>query len=125
MRGFVERYDRDLARPTPREAWADLPARTLVVVAGLWWRTRSWWFAVVPALAMVQSAVLVTSAFVVGRERPDVEHLDRAAHLRLPEWSHRRFHGVLPPARRGRPGRSLSRPVRRRHNRAYRARANE
>lgn len=142
MRGFVERYDRDLARPTPRQAWADLLARTLapalvlwagivgvgllivgplgglpaelalnrvlverrtplwdavthvwstiggtayvigvclVVVAGLWWRTRRWWFAVVPALAIsVQSAVFVTSAFVVGRERPDVEHLDRA-----------------------------------------------
>jgi undecaprenyl-diphosphatase len=43
----------------------------------LWWRTRQWWFAVVPALAVgLQALLFVTSAAVVGRERPDVEPLD-------------------------------------------------
>ncbi|NTW41099.1 MAG: phosphatase PAP2 family protein [Cellulomonadaceae bacterium] len=49
----------------------------LVAVVVLWWRTRQWWFAPVPALAIgIQAAVFVTSALVVGRDRPDVELLD-------------------------------------------------
>lgn len=53
---------------------------TCVVVVGLvWWRTRRWWFAVVPAIALtVQTAVFLTSSLVVGRERPDVPRLDEA-----------------------------------------------
>ena len=51
----------------------------LIVVTLLWWRTKAWWFAVVPLIAIsVQSAVFVTSAAVVGRERPEVEQLDVA-----------------------------------------------
>jgi undecaprenyl-diphosphatase len=43
----------------------------------LWWRTRQWWFSVVPGLAVALQALLfVTAALVVGRDRPDVEHLD-------------------------------------------------
>ena len=41
------------------------------------WRTRRWWYAVVPLLAItLQSLVFVSSAAVVGRDRPDVERLD-------------------------------------------------
>ncbi|WP_029664260.1 phosphatase PAP2 family protein [Cellulomonas sp. KRMCY2] len=48
-----------------------------VVMAVVWWRTRQWWLAVVPAIAIsVQSAVFVTSAAAVGRGRPGVEPLD-------------------------------------------------
>ena len=51
-----------------------------LVVAGLvWWRTRQWWYAVVPAIAVsVQAAVFMLAALVVGRDRPDVERLDHA-----------------------------------------------
>lgn len=50
-----------------------------VVVAAVWWRTREWWFAVVPALAVsLQALVFVTAAAVVDRERPDVVPLDEA-----------------------------------------------
>lgn len=46
-------------------------------MALIFWRTRQWWFAVVPGIAVsVQSAVFVTSSALIGRERPDVEHLD-------------------------------------------------
>ena len=51
----------------------------LIMVAVLWWRTKQWWLAVVPLIAVsVQSAVFVTAAAVVGRGRPEVEHLDVA-----------------------------------------------
>jgi len=51
-----------------------------VVVVGLvWWRTKQWWYAIVPAIAIaVQAAVFMLAALVVGRERPDVEMLDEA-----------------------------------------------
>ena len=50
-----------------------------VVVAVLWWRTRRWWFAVVPAIAIsLQATIFVTVSAVVGRPRPDVPHLDPA-----------------------------------------------
>ena len=139
---FLDRYDIDVSRPTPGQAWRDLARRTLAPALALWvaivaigllivgpldelpgeeeintalqdgrspaldnltslfgnvgdtaftvimaalvialllWRTRRWWFAVVPAIALsVQSTVFVTAAFVVGRERPTVEHLDDA-----------------------------------------------
>lgn len=51
-----------------------------VLAIGLvWWRTRQWWYAMVPGVAVaVQAAIFLTSALVVGRERPDVEKLDEA-----------------------------------------------
>jgi len=52
---------------------------TLVVVVFVWWQSRQWWFAVVPALALgTQALVFLTSSLVVGRSRPDVEQLDHA-----------------------------------------------
>ncbi|GAA6525426.1 phosphatase PAP2 family protein [Intrasporangium sp. DVR] len=43
------------------------------------WRTRKWWYAVIPAIAIsIQATVFVISAWIVGRERPDVEKLDPA-----------------------------------------------
>lgn len=51
----------------------------VVVCALVWWRTRRWWYAVVPALTVaVQSAVFLPVTAVIGRERPDVERLDAA-----------------------------------------------
>jgi undecaprenyl-diphosphatase len=50
-----------------------------IVVAIVWWRTRQWWYAVIPAIAIsVQSSVFVTAAAVVGRDRPEAAHLDPA-----------------------------------------------
>ncbi|MCK6209269.1 phosphatase PAP2 family protein [Georgenia sp. EYE_87] len=51
----------------------------LVAIAVLWWRTRQWWLAVVPGIAVaLQALVFITSSAVVGRGRPDVEQLDVA-----------------------------------------------
>ncbi len=49
----------------------------VLVSLGVWWATRRWWMALVPLLAItLQSIVFVTSAAVVGRDRPPVEKLD-------------------------------------------------
>ncbi|GAA3796240.1 phosphatase PAP2 family protein [Cellulomonas soli] len=65
--------------------WSDLGTTEsvigicVVVVAVVWWRTRQWWYAVVPAIAIgTQAAVFMLAALVVGRDRPDVERLDDA-----------------------------------------------
>jgi len=51
----------------------------VVAVAFLWWRTRQWWVAVTPALAIaLQATVFVIATAVVGRQRPPVPHLDPA-----------------------------------------------
>lgn len=51
----------------------------LVASGVVWWRTRQWWYAVVPAIAVaVQAAVFMLAALVVSAERPDVEQLDAA-----------------------------------------------
>ena len=48
-------------------------------VVVLWWRTRRWWFAVIPAIAIsMQATIFVTASAVIGRPRPDVPHLDPA-----------------------------------------------
>ncbi len=50
-----------------------------VVVAVLWWRTRRWWFAVIPAIAIsLQATIFVTVSAAIGRPRPEVPHLDPA-----------------------------------------------
>lgn len=49
----------------------------LVAVAVLWWRTRRWWWAVLPGIAIsLQATIFVAAAAVVGRDRPNVERLD-------------------------------------------------
>jgi len=51
----------------------------LVAVAVVWWRTRRWWFAVIPAIAIsLQASIFVAATLVTGRPRPDVPHLDLA-----------------------------------------------
>jgi len=51
----------------------------VLTVAVVWWRTRRWWFAVIPAIAItLQATIFVTVATVVGRARPDVPRLDPA-----------------------------------------------
>lgn len=50
---------------------------TTLAVLLILWRTRQWWLAVVPALAVaIQAAIFLSSSLVVGRERPDVDKLD-------------------------------------------------
>lgn len=52
---------------------------SVLVIGLLWWRTRQWWWAAVPGIAVaLQAVVFMASATVVGRERPDVEALDHA-----------------------------------------------
>jgi membrane-associated phospholipid phosphatase len=51
----------------------------VVAVVVLWWRTRRWWFAVIPAIAIsLQATIFVTASAIIGRPRPDVPHLDPA-----------------------------------------------
>jgi undecaprenyl-diphosphatase len=46
-------------------------------IALIWWKTKQWWFAAVPGIAVsLQAIIFLTSALVVGRTRPEVEHLD-------------------------------------------------
>jgi membrane-associated phospholipid phosphatase len=50
-----------------------------VAVGVLWWRTRRWWFAAIPAIAIsLQASIFVAATLVTGRPRPDVPHLDPA-----------------------------------------------
>jgi undecaprenyl-diphosphatase len=54
-------------------------AVAVVVALVVWWRTKEWWFAVVPLIAIaLQATWFVLAAWIVGRERPDVEMLDPA-----------------------------------------------
>jgi undecaprenyl-diphosphatase len=51
----------------------------VIVVALVWWRTKQWWYAVVPAIAIaVQASVFVAATTLTDRKRPAVEHLDPA-----------------------------------------------
>jgi membrane-associated phospholipid phosphatase len=49
----------------------------LVVVALVWWRTKQWWYAVVPLIAIsAQALVFFLTTLLIDRERPHVEKLD-------------------------------------------------
>ena len=51
----------------------------VIMVALVWGRTKEWWYAVVPALAIsAQASVFVAATTITGRDRPPVEHLDPA-----------------------------------------------
>lgn len=80
---FVER--RTATLDTLTRIWGEVGnTETVIGVAVIvcvlvWWRTRRWWYAVVPALTVaIQSAVFLPATTIVGRERPDVEKLDAA-----------------------------------------------
>ena len=52
----------------------------LVVVVLVWRRTKQWWFAVVPLIAIsLQGLVFFFTQLLIPRERPDVEKLDASA----------------------------------------------
>lgn len=54
-------------------------ATCAVVALAVLWRTRQWWYAIVPAIAIsIQSTVFVIAAWIVGRNRPEAAHLDPA-----------------------------------------------
>ncbi|MEO7753189.1 MAG: phosphatase PAP2 family protein [Terracoccus sp.] len=51
----------------------------VIAVAVIWWRTKQWWYAVVPLIAIAaQASAFVAATLVVGRDRPEVKHLDPA-----------------------------------------------
>lgn len=51
----------------------------VVMVGLIWWLTKEWWVAIVPAIAIaVQATVFVLATAVTGRDRPEVPHLDPA-----------------------------------------------
>jgi membrane-associated phospholipid phosphatase len=51
----------------------------VVMVGVIWFLTKQWWVAVIPAIAIaVQATVFVIATAVTGRPRPEVEHLDPA-----------------------------------------------
>ena len=51
----------------------------VIVVALVWWRTKQWWYAVIPAIAIAtQASVFVAATTLTDRKRPAVEHLDPA-----------------------------------------------
>jgi undecaprenyl-diphosphatase len=51
----------------------------LLVVALVWWRTRQWWYAVVPLIAIsAQALVFFFTTLLIDRERPHVEKLDNS-----------------------------------------------
>jgi membrane-associated phospholipid phosphatase len=70
---------------TATSLWSNVGATEFILlacvaaIALLWWRTKQWWLAVVPGIAVaVQAAVFVTAAAVVGRTRPEADQLDTA-----------------------------------------------
>lgn len=55
-----------------------------MVVALVWWRTRRWWFAVIPAMSVSLQAAIFVAATMVTARRPDVPRLDPASHVQQP-----------------------------------------
>ena len=51
----------------------------VVVSLIILWRTKQWWFAIIPAIAIaMQATVFVLATVVIGRPRPEAAHLDPA-----------------------------------------------
>jgi len=76
---------RDKAWDSVTAVWSHLGNTEIIIgvcvltVALVWWRTRRWWFAVIPAIAVaLQATIFVTASTLIGRPRPEVPHLDPA-----------------------------------------------
>jgi len=76
---------RDQAWDSVTAVWSHLGNTEIIIgvcvlsVAVVYWRTRRWWFAVIPAIAVsLQATIFVTASTVIGRPRPEVPHLDPA-----------------------------------------------
>jgi len=51
----------------------------VIVALIVWWRTKQWWYAVVPVIAIsLQATIFVIATAIVGRPRPPVPKLDPA-----------------------------------------------
>lgn len=51
----------------------------VLVSAVICWRTRQWWYAAVPLLAIsLQATIFVLTTLLIARPRPDVSHVDPA-----------------------------------------------
>jgi undecaprenyl-diphosphatase len=51
----------------------------ILVALIVWWRTKQWFYAAVPAIAIAtQASVFVAATTLTGRDRPEVPHLDPA-----------------------------------------------
>ncbi len=51
----------------------------IVTMAVIWWRTRRWWFTVVPLIAIsLQGIVFFFTTLLIDRQRPDVVKLDHS-----------------------------------------------
>lgn len=51
----------------------------VIVVALVWWRTRQWWYAVIPGIAVaLQASIFVAATNLTDRPRPQVDKLDPA-----------------------------------------------
>jgi undecaprenyl-diphosphatase len=60
-------------------ATASIIGVCLVVVVLVWRRTKQWWYAVVPLIAIsLQAMVFFFTTLLIDRERPDVEKLDNS-----------------------------------------------
>jgi undecaprenyl-diphosphatase len=54
-------------------------AVAVLVALIVFWRTKEWWYAIVPVVAIsIQATVFVLATLLVDRARPKVEHLDPA-----------------------------------------------
>jgi undecaprenyl-diphosphatase len=76
---------RTAAWDTVTSVWSHIGNTEIIIgvcvlaVAVVWWRTRRWWFAVVPAIAIsLQATIFVTATLLTDRPRPAVPHLDPA-----------------------------------------------
>ena len=73
----------------------------VLVVALFWWRTKQWWLAVVPSIALgLQAVLFFTSSLLVGRGASRGRAAGRlTADHRVPERSHQCVDGALRDAR--------------------------
>jgi diacylglycerol kinase family enzyme len=60
----------------------------VIVALIVWWRTKQWWYAVVPVIAIsLQATIFVIATAIVGRPRPPVPAGPGTAHVEFPQRS--------------------------------------